>query len=88
MAGDGGEIDGRGKECAFITPSVLRAADGVLPAGPNGAESGAELVISADTWHSGLPVVHYNGHLDLQPSLPPPFRFRDETPRRQRISAE
>lgn len=49
MAGDDGEIDGRGKECAFITLSVLRAADGVLPAGPNGAENGAELVIPADT---------------------------------------
>lgn len=55
MAGDDGEIDGRGKECAFIiyhsahTLSVLRAADGVLPAGPNEAESGAELVISADS---------------------------------------
>lgn len=81
MAGDDGEIDGRGKECGFIilhTLSVLRAADGVLPAGPNGAESGAELVISADSSIRVL-LAHYNGHLDhsyLYSAFPhPPFRF-------------
>lgn len=62
------------------TLSVLRAADGVLPAGPNGAESGAELVISADSIRVFLlGTAHCNDHLDhsslYSAFLHPPLRF-------------
>lgn len=63
------------------TLSVLRAADGVLPAGPNGAENGAELVISADSIRVFLLGIgtYCSGHLDhssLYSAFPhPPFRF-------------